>query len=324
MLRTLAVHFACATALLGSFAAASATEPSSGQPIRIVVPYPPGATTDLMARLVGDRLRVSLNETVVVENRPGASGNIGADFVAKSRPDGRTFLMATDATHASNYHLFEKPPFHPITDSTPITLAAQNVIVLVTKPSLPVNTVQELIDYAKANPGKLSFGSSGVGSPHHLAGELFNKLAGTDMMHIAYKGGAPAIADLMGGHVAVVFSSVVESSSYIADGRLKALGVTQSSRYPNMPNVPTIGETLKGFDVPSWLAFVGPAGIPDDAVRKLNKEITTALKSPEIRERLESVGLMVVADSPEAFAKQQKADFELRRQLVESVGIKRQ
>lgn len=302
-------------------AAAAAPEGLSQRTMTIVVPYPPGATTDLTARLVAEKLQNRFGQPVIVENRPGASGNIGADYVARSAPDGHTLLMATDATHAGNYHLFKNPPLHPLRDATPITLAARNVIVLVARADLPANDIPGLVEYAKRNPGKLSFGSSGIGSPHHLSGELFNQIAGTDLLHVPYKGGAAAVTDLLGGNVALVFSSVAESLPYIQEGRLKVLGVTQAERYPNLPDAPAIGESLPGFDVSSWLAFFGPAGIPDDVVAKLNQAIVDALRSSDVASRLDSVGLLVEAGSAEDLATQQRTAFDLRGKLVKAIGL---
>lgn len=306
---------------LAAAAAAAAPEGLSQRTMTIVVPYPPGATTDLTARLVAEKLQNRFGQPVIVENRPGASGNIGADYVARSAPDGHTLLMATDATHAGNYHLFKNPPLHPLRDATPITLAARNVIVLVARADLPANDIPGLVEYAKRNPGKLSFGSSGIGSPHHLSGELFNQIAGTDLLHVPYKGGAAAVTDLLGGNVALVFSSVAESLPYIQEGRLKVLGVTQAGRYPNLPDVPAIGEALPGFDVSSWLAFFGPAGIPDEVVAKLNQAIVDALRSPDVASRLDSVGLLVEAGSAEDLATQQRTAFDLRGKLVKAIGL---
>ncbi len=307
------LHLACATA---AFAQSFPL-----RPIRLVVPYGPGASTDTMARLVGQKVSEDLKQPVIIENRAGASGMIGADFVAKAAPDGYTILLATDATHSGNVHLMKAPPFHPLRDSTPITMAAKNILVLAANPAFAPNTIAELIDYAKKNPGKLSYGSSGSGSPHHLAGVLLNQMAGIDLVHVAYKGGAPAITDVLGGQLPLVFSSMVAVTAQIKAGKLKALGVTEKTGVAAMPGVPPIADTIADFEMQSWLAFVGPAGLPPAVLQTLNQSITKALKAPDVAAKLGDGGLLVVANPPEQFALQLKADFEKRGELIRRNNI---
>jgi tripartite-type tricarboxylate transporter receptor subunit TctC len=285
-------------------------------PIKLVVPYPPGATTDAVARLVSQKVREDLGQPVIVDNRGGASGNIGSDFVAKAAPDGYTLVLGTDATHASNPYLFKGFPFDPIKNATPITMAVKNIIVLVAHPSFPPNTIPELIDYAKKNPGKLAYASSGVGSPHHLAGELFNQLAGTDIVHVAYKGGGPAVTDVMGGQVTLAFSSLGSVSPHLNAGKLKVLAVTEKTRYEGLPKVPAISETIPNFEMSSWLGFFAPAGLPAPVLKQLHRSITKALLAPDVSSKLHASGLLVVANTPEQFAALQKADYEKRGQLI--------
>lgn len=291
-------------------------------PLRIVVPYPPGSTTDLIARRVGEKLRVSLNKTVIVENRSGASGNIGSAFVAQAEPDGNTIVMGTSSTHVGNYFLFKNMPFHPIDDVTPITLAAKNTMVLVAHPSIPASNVRQLIDHARQPSTSLTFGSSGIGSPHHLAGELFNQMAGTDIAHVPYKGGAAVIGDLISGSLPLAYSSVAESLPHIKSGRIKVLAVTQSERYPGLPEVPSIAETLPGFDVSGWLAFFGPARMESKITQELSRAIAAALKSADVTDALKAAGLTVLTSTPDELTKYQRADFEVQKVLVDRLGIR--
>lgn len=291
------------------------------KPIKLIVPYPPGASTDAVARQVGQKMSDDLGQPIVVDNRAGASGNIGSDLVAKSPADGYTFLLGTDATHTSNPHLFKAFPFDVIRDATPLTLAAKNILVLVALPSFPPNNIRELIDYAKKNPGKLSYGSAGQGSPHHLAGAMLNQMAGIDLVHVPYKGGGPAATDVLGGQIPLVFSSLVTVSSQIQAGRLKVLGVTEKARYAGLPNVPAIAETLPGFEMSSWLGFFGPPNLPAAIVSRLHDSIVKALLAPDVTAKLNAAGLLVVGNTPEQFAAQQKLDYENRGQLIKAIGI---
>lgn len=312
---------ALASVLAGAVTAPALAQSYPNKPIKIVVPYSPGATTDIMGRLVAQKVSEDLKQPVVVENKAGASGMIGSDFVAKAAPDGYTILLATDGTHVGNPFLMKNFPFHPVKDVTPITLGAKNLLVLVANPALPVNNVKELIDYAKKNPGKLSFGSSGNGSPHHLAGVLFNQVTGTDILHVAYKGGGPAVTDVVGGQIPLAYSSLASVTPMIKAGKLKALGITEKQRFAAMPNIPTIAETVPDFEMHSWLAFVGPAGLPPAITQTLNKSIVKALQSPDVASKLNDNGLLVVANTPEQFATLLKADYDKREQLIRKNNI---
>lgn len=296
-------------------------QPYPSRTIKIVVPYPPGAATDTTARLVATRLTESMGQQVIVENRPGASGNIGSDFVAKSPADGYTFLMANDATHGTNVHLSKNFPYDPIKDFTPLTAAAANIIVLVSHPSLPPRNVAELIDHMKKNPGKLAFASSGNGSPHHLAGEMLKQLAGVDIIHVPYKGGGVAVTDLLGGQIPLMFSSLVTVAQHIRSGKVRALGVIEATRYSGLPDVPTIGETVKGFELASWLAFFAPAGLPQPIQARLNGELVKALNAPELKAKLEPSGLVVLGSTPEQLGAMVRSEVEKRGRLVKAAGI---
>ena len=306
---------------LSSLALTAAAQTYPNKPLRLVVPYPPGATTDLTARLVAQKISDQFGQSIIVDNKGGASGNIGSDIVAKAAPDGYTFLIATDATHTTNPYLFKDFPFDVIKDVTPITMAAKNIIVLVANPSFPPNTMRELIEYAKKNPGKLSFGSAGVGSPHHLAGAMLNRMAGIDLVHVPYRGGGPAATDVLTGQIPLVFSSLATVQEQIKAGKLKALGVTEKTRFAGMPDIPAIAETVPDFEISSWLGFFGPPRLPAPVLAKLHGAIVKALLDPAVASKLNAAGLLIVADTPEHFAAQQRSDYDKRGALIKAIGI---
>lgn len=291
------------------------------RPIRMVVPYGPGASTDATARLVAQKMSEELKQPVVVDNRPGAGGMIGSDIVAKSAPDGYTIVLGTDGTHVGNPLLMKNHPFDPIRDVTPLTMAVKGVLVLVAHPSTPFNNMRELIDFAKRNPGKLSFGSSGNGSPHHLAGVMLNQMAGIDIMHVAYKGGGPAVTDVTGGQIPLAYSTLVSVLPLIKSGKLKALGVTERTRFSVTPEIPAIAETVPGFEMSAWLAFLGPANLPAPVTQTLSRALVNALKAPDVTAKLQDAGLLVVANSPEAFAAQLRATYDERAALIRKNNI---
>ncbi|MEY4652298.1 MAG: hypothetical protein RI884_879 [Pseudomonadota bacterium] len=292
------------------------------QPIRIVVPYPPGASTDAVGRSVGQALGVQLGQTVVVDNRAGASGSIGTEHVAKSPADGYTLVMGTDATHASNFHLGPNPPFHPLRDFTPLALVAMNPIALVVHPSVPANNINELVAWVKANPGRAGFGSSGSGSPHHLSGELLKARSGAPLVHVPYRGGGPALNDLLGNQIPILFASAITVIPHIKAGRVKAIAVTSAERYKGLPDVPAIAESLPGFEMPSWLAFFGPANLPPAVAKRLGEGFVKAIRDPEVSAKLSAAGMDVVAGTPEQLAALQRREFEQRGKLIREAGIK--
>ncbi|MBQ0930689.1 Bug family tripartite tricarboxylate transporter substrate binding protein [Ideonella alba] len=291
------------------------------RPLRLVVPYAPGAAADALARAVAERLGPQLGQTVVVDNRGGAGGTLGADNVAKSPPDGYSLVLGTDATHATNHLVARKFPYDPVKSFTPLVPAAVNHIVLVTHPSQPFNTLKELIAYAKANPKKLSFGSSGPGSAHHLAGELLTELAGIEMTHVPYKGGGPAITDLLGNNIPLVFASLATARPHLESGKLKALGVVEAQRFPGLPQVPAIGETVPGYAIQSWFAFFGPAGLPPAVTARLVSELNKALEQPAVREALAKNGMTPTGGRPEALAAFLQTEISQRARLVKAAGI---
>jgi tripartite-type tricarboxylate transporter receptor subunit TctC len=292
------------------------------KPLRMVVPYPPGASTDALGRIVAQKMAASTGQPVVVDNRSGASGNIGSELVAKAAGDPYTFLLGTDATRSSNMHMVANPPFNPIRDFTPLTLACMNPIVLVVHPSVPANSITELVAYVKANPNKGGYGSSGTGSPHHLAGELLKARTGAPFVHVPYRGGGPALNDLMGAQIPMLFASAITVLPHIQTGRVRAVATTGTTRYEGLPNVPTVAETLEGFDMSSWLAFFGPPNIPEAATKRLSEEIVKALRDPETRDKLNASGLVVVAGTPAELGATVRRDFEARGKLIHEAGIK--
>ena len=312
--------------LLGIVLASAAHCGASGQafpakPIRIIVPYPPGGTTDVLARILGQRMTEHMGQPVIVDNRGGGGGNIGTEAVARSAPDGYTLVLGTVATHGVNSHVSKKIPYDPIADFAPIAALVQNIICVAANPALPVQNIRELVDYAKQNPGRLSFASSGTGTPHHLAGEFLNQLAGINMVHVPYKGATPAVLDTITGQVQIGFLSLATALPHIKAGKLRLLAVVEGTRASAMPDVPTVGETVKGFEISSWLGLFAPAGTPPAVIQKLNAEVLRTLNHPETRASLEAQGLNIVVNSPEQFAAQVKLDYERWGKLIKSVGV---
>ena len=292
------------------------------KPIRLVVPYPPGASTDAVGRIVGQKLSANIGQTVIVDNRAGASGNIGPEFVGRSAPDGYTFVMGTDATHASNSFLTANPTFDPIKDFTPLAIVAMNPIALVVHPSVPAKDLNELVAWIKANPGKGGFGSSGTGSPHHLAGELLKARTGAPLIHVPYRGGGPALNDLMGGQISLLFASAITVVPHIQSGKVKAIALTSAKRSGILPNVPTMGESLDGFEMPSWLAFFGPAKMPDAVTRRLSDELVKVLSDLDVRARLTAAGMDVVAGGQAELTELQRREYQSRGKLIREANIK--
>jgi len=293
------------------------------KPIRLVVPYPPGGSTDLLARSIGAKVGEALGQQIIVDNRAGAGGMLGSDLVARSAPDGYTILLGTGATHGLTLLLSKTVPYDPVKDFTAITAAAEVPIILCVHPSVPASTAKEFVDYAKKNPGKLSFGSSGTGSPHHLSGELLKQVAGIDMIHVPYKGAAPAVQDLIGGQVPAVFTTLSTALPHIRGGRIRPIGFVETKRQASVPEIPTIGESVPGYAMPvSWLGFFAPAGLPADILKRYNAEIVKAVRSPDVKEKLEAAGMPVVGTSSEEFAKMVRDDIETFRRIVNAAGIK--
>ena len=291
------------------------------RPITIVIGYTPGAVSDLAARTIGEGLHQAWGQPVIVDNRPGSGGNIGAGFVSRAAPDGYTIMVGTDAQMASNVHLYKHVGFDPVKDFAPVAYAGVNIICLAINAQLPINSVADLIAYAKQNPGKLSYGTSGVGSPHHLAGELLRQKTGIDIQHVPYRGGGAAVNDLLGGHIGMAFLSLSAAVPHLNTGKIRIVAVVEKTRYAAMPDIPTIGETVPGFEMASWLGIFAPAGTPADVIAKLNDGIAKVLTVDGVKQKLANLGLVVVAGKPEELANVVKDGLKVRGELVKAAGI---
>ena len=291
------------------------------RPVTLVVGYTPGATSDLLARTVGERLNAAWGQPVVVDNRSGVSGNIAAGYVARAPADGYTLMVGTDAILTSNVFLYKNTPFDPVKDFAPITNAGANIICLAVHVDLPVRSVAELIAYAKANPGKLQYGSSGTGSPHHLAGELLRQKTGIEVVHVPYRGGGATINDLIGGHIKVAFLSLSTAVPHLSSGKIRIVAVVEKTRYAAMPDVPTIGETVPGFEMSSWLGFLAPAATPAALIAGLNEAMVKVLTTDAVKEKLATLGLVVAPSTPAELAAVIKEGLAVRGQLVKAANI---
>ena len=296
------------------------------KPLTIVIPFPPGPGLDLVARMVGDKLSAQIGQPVVYENRTGASGSIAAEYVARAAPDGTVLMAAATSTHATNVHLIKNLSYDPVKNFTPIVTSVETIGCLVVNTSVvPVKSVTELIDYAKGNPGKLSFGSSGAGSFFHLAGELFNQVAGVKMTHVPYRGSVAAFTDLIGGHIQVNFTQLSQAMAYRDNPALKVLAVLETVRFLAHPEFPSISDELPGFRMPpTWNGIVGPAGMPAPVVARLNAELVKALNIPDVKSKLEDNGYRVVGGTPEEFGKRISGDIAFYGPIFKSVGVQAQ
>lgn len=301
---------------------ASAQTGWPAKPVRIVVPFVAGGSSDIVARTVGARMQTAIGQNVIVENRPGANGAIAAEAVARSPADGYTIMVGSIGTFAINVALYPKLPYDPVNDMQPLTLAVTTPNVLVANPNFPANDVRELIAFAKKNPGKLTWASSGTGSSDHLSAELFKLLTGTFGVHIPYRGGAAAMQDLMGGQVDVSFQNMGAAVPHIRAGRLKALAVTSEARRAQLPDVRTMGEQgVANFVVTSWQAFMGPKGMPPEIVNRLHSELVASLKASEVRDRFEQQGFDVAANTPAEFAAFQRKEIERWKEVVRRANV---
>ncbi|SCB06827.1 Bug family tripartite tricarboxylate transporter substrate binding protein [Cupriavidus alkaliphilus] len=318
------------SASLGALASqpALAADPYPAKPIRLVVPFAAGGTTDILARAVAAELGKLPDWNVVVDNKPGAGGNIGADIVAKAAPDGYTLLMGTVGTHGINQSLYGKLPFDPIKDFAPITEVAAVPNVLVLNPAFAqqnkIDSVKDLIAYARANPGKINMASSGNGTSIHLAGELFKTQTRTFMVHFPYKGSGPALTDLAGGTMQVMFDNLPSSMALIKSGKLKALAVTSAKPSPALPGVPTIAQAagLPQYEASSWFGMLAPAGTPPEVIQRIHQEVAKALGAPAVRERLQAQGAEPVGNTPEQFAAFIRAETAKWAKVVKDSGAK--
>ena len=292
------------------------------RPIRIIVAYTPAGTTDILARAIGQKFTEAWKQPVIVENRPGANGNIGTEVAAKAPADGYTLLMGTAGTHAVNPGLYPKLPYDAVGDFAPVSLTAIVPNILVIHNALPAKNVQDLIAYAKKNPGKLSFGSPGIGSTGHLSAELFKSLAGIDMVHVAYKGSAPTLQDLMGGQVQVVIDNIPPYLPHVKAGKIRALAVTPSKRSPAVPELPTMAEAgVKGYDAASWFGLFAPGGTPAEVVDKLSEETRRILALPDMRDKLLGLGAQPSGSTPEEFARFIEAEIAKWGRVIRSANV---
>jgi tripartite-type tricarboxylate transporter receptor subunit TctC len=315
-------------AVLARLAAAAAlplraarAAPYPERALTLIVPFAAGGSTDILARMVAEHLHQAIGQAVVVENRSGASGNIGTAAVARSAPDGYTFLFNTMSVHTMNQALFAAMPFDGVNDFSPITLLAHVTNTMVVHPSIPANNVDELIAYAKANPGKIAYASAGAGSTNHLCGALFEKMAQVSMVHVPYRGGAPAVADTVAGQTQLFFTAGTQSLEHVKAGRLRLLAVTEGKRSPLLPDVPTVAETVAGFEMAVWYAAYGPAGLPQEVVAWLNTEIGRILLLPDVKKRMEDIAVETARSSPEQLTALTRADADKWGKIIKQLGI---
>jgi tripartite-type tricarboxylate transporter receptor subunit TctC len=294
----------------------------AAKPVTMVVPFPPGPALDLVARLVGGKISDALGQTVVVENRSGANGTIGSSLVARATPDGYTLLAATAGTHVTAVHLMKHLPYDPLKDFAPIVAAVEPVTCLAVHSAVPVDTVEELIAYARSHPDELSYGSSGLGSVFHMMGELFNQTAGVRIKHVPYRGVAPAMQDVISGHIPMVFISVSNAIPAMQTGRVKILAVLEPTRYPKLPQVRSMSEIVPAFQKPSsWFGFFGPAGLPLEIVTRLNIEMVKALNASDVRGKLEDNGMAVIGGTPEQFGALMQDGIVRYGAIIKAAGI---
>jgi tripartite-type tricarboxylate transporter receptor subunit TctC len=314
----------CLLALLASgIPPAAAQAPWPSKPITYVVPFAPGGNTDTLARLIGPKLAAALGQPVVIENKPGAGGNIGSDFVAKAAPDGHTILGGTISSHAINPSVYPKMPYDAVRSFEPIILIGSSPLVLVVGASTPYKSLQDVVAAAKAKPGDLNFASPGNGTSPHLAGELFKSLAKIDMGHVPYKGSGPAITDVVAGHVPLMFDTTLIVGSHVKAGKLRALAIASPKRIDSLPDVPTTAEAgVPGLEIASWQAVFAPAGSPKPIVERLNAEIAKAMKMPDVQARLADLGVEPDGGSPEKLAEFQKAEIAKWAKVVKEGNIK--
>jgi len=308
-----------ALAVVACAAASATAQAYPDKPVRIVVPFPPGGSVDIVARTVGEALTGSLGQPFVVENRAGASGNIGAAYAAKADPDGYTLLMVSAGVLAANEHLYIKLPFKPLEDFAPVVRIADQPNILMVHPSVPANNVQELIALAKAR--QLTVGSAGIGTGQDIAAQLFMQQSGVKMLHVPYKGGAPALQDLLGGQIDLMFETSPTALPYVKTGKLKALGITTARRSPLMPDLPTVAEGgLPGYEAITWIGLVAPAGTPQAVVDQLNAAVRKAMDGG-LNAKLNELAQVPVGDTPADFVKYLKADYDNYARIVKAAGI---
>jgi tripartite-type tricarboxylate transporter receptor subunit TctC len=292
------------------------------KPIRLVVPFTPGGVTDTGARVVAERLGARLGQQVVIDNRPGASGNIGTQMVATAPPDGYTLVLGFDGTLVINPHVFSKVPFDTVKDFAPVSKIGDAVLIIVTHPSVPARTLSELIAYAKTHPGGLSYGSSGTGGTPHVAAEMLKVKTGANFVHVPYKGGGQAMTDVVGGQLPMLYTAVAGALPFVEKGQVRAIAVSSAQRLASLPDVPTVAESLPGFEASSWIGILAPARTPPAVIDRLQRELAAVVKEPAIKERLARLGIMAVGNTSAEFGQQIEADLKKYADVVRASGIR--
>lgn len=309
-------------AVLAVSAGVARAQDYPNRPVRIVVPYAPGGVTDNSVRVLVDKLSARLGQQVVVENRPGAAGNLGTQQVAQAAPDGYTLVLGFDGNFCINPHTYKSLPFDPLKDFAPVTKLGDATIVLVAHPGVPARNLSELIALSKEKPGYLSFGTAGTGQTSHVVGELLKIQTGLDMVHVPYKGGGPALVDVVGGQIPLVMTYIAGANQYIKQGRVRAIAVVGSKRDPSLPDVPTFGEQGAPVDATSWVGILAPAKTPRPIVERLQRDISAVLQEDDIRQRYATLGIVPVGNTPDQFAEQIRADSARWEPVVKKAGIK--
>jgi tripartite-type tricarboxylate transporter receptor subunit TctC len=308
--------------MLLALGTANAADNYPTKPVRVVVPFAPGGINDVLARILSQKLTENLGATIVIDNRGGAGGTLGSNIVAHAAPDGYTLLFSSSSTIAVSPSMYSNLPYDPVQDFSAIAQVASVGSVLVVHPTIPANTVKELIAYAKAHPGKLNYGSAGAGASQHLASELFKTMAGINMVHVPYKGGGPAMADLLAGQISLMIELLPTALPQIKGGKIRALAVSIPKRSPVLPDLPTIAETLPGYDLTIWTGMLAPGGTPKEIVQRLSVAVLAVLKSPDMRERLASQGAEPVGDTPAEFSAYIKKEIARWAVVVKASGAK--
>ncbi|SFP70167.1 Tripartite-type tricarboxylate transporter, receptor component TctC [Variovorax sp. PDC80] len=320
---TLARLLAAALPLALAMGPATAQQDYPNKPIRLIVPFTPGGVTDTGARVVADKLGARLGQSVVVDNRPGASGNIGTQMVATAAPDGYTLLLGFDGTLVINPHVYAKVPFDTLKDFVPVSKIGDAVLIIVVHPSVPAKTLSELVAYSKTNPGGVSYGSAGTGSTPHLAGELLKARTGANFVHVPYKGGGQSMTDLVGGSLPMLYTAVAGAYPFVQKGQIRPIAVSSAQRLASLPEVPTVAESgVPGFESSSWIGILAPAKTPQPIVERLQRELHAVVQSPEVRERLASLGISALGNTPAEFGQQIRADLAKYDQIVKAAKVR--
>ncbi|WP_208510069.1 tripartite tricarboxylate transporter substrate binding protein [Variovorax paradoxus] len=320
---TLARLLAAALPLALAMGPAAAQQDYPNKPIRLIVPFTPGGVTDTGARVVADKLGARLGQSVVVDNRPGASGNIGTQMVASAAPDGYTLLLGFDGTLVINPHVYAKVPFDTLKDFVPVSKIGDAVLIIVVHPSVPAKTLSELVAYSKTNPGGVSYGSAGTGSTPHLAGELLKARTGANFVHVPYKGGGQSMTDVVGGSLPMLYTAVAGAYPFVQKGQIRPIAVSSAQRLASLPEVPTVAESgVPGFESSSWIGILAPAKTPQPIVDRLQRELHAVVQSPEVRERLASLGISALGNTPAEFGQQIRADLAKYDQIVKAAKVR--